>query len=407
MSIDQAELSNRRSRIAEALKEDPSLTDTQLSNLLDIPNSSVRRNVKWVLANFPEIKRSKSNKKANKSTPTSDLEIRRLQGESKEWRRKYNESLNIISDKEKQLEVLTALRDTPNVEPIKAVNQRKREVVPIIVASDWHIEEKVLASATNGMNEYNPEIAEKSVNQFFTNAAILVEQTKQNSTVNTVILAILGDIINGVLREEDLQSNAATPVDAIVTARALIYKGIRHLVKSTGCKIKVICCVGNHGRLTDKIFPSNQVHNSLEYLLYKTIQRDFRDWDRVEVEVPEMWYYIQDVFGTRIRFHHGHVFKFNGGIGGISIPVQRKISQLNLIEHAHMDVCGHFHTTQTFNNCIMNGSLVGANGYSMHLGIPFEPPKQTFFLMDSKYGRSIVTPIFIDREVKKDKISSI
>lgn len=406
MGLSNKEIESRRAAVASALRKDPTLTDTQLSLLLNIPNSSIRRHAMWVVKNCPDIKRVKP-VATKKASAEDDLTIRKLQGETREWRRKYNESLDIISDKERQLEVLTALGDTPTVDPIITEDQQMREVVPVIVASDWHIEEKVSAAVTNGMNEYNPEIAEKSAMQFFVNAAVLVEQTKKFSRVNTIILAILGDIINGVLREEDLQNNAATPVDAVVTARTLIYKGIKYLADTTGCRIKVICTVGNHGRLTDKIFPSNQVHNSLEFLLYKTIQRDFRDWKDVEVVVPEMWYYIQEVFGTRIRFHHGHVFKFNGGIGGIAVPVQRKISQLNQIEHANLDVCGHFHSTQTFNNCIMNGSLVGANGYSMHLGIPFEPPKQTFFLMDSKYGRSIVTPIFIDREVKKDKISII
>ena len=62
---------------------------------------------------------------------------------------------------------------------------------------------------------------------------------------------------------------------------------------------------------------------------------------------------------------------------------------------------------QIFPNCILNGSLVGANGYSIQLGIPFEPPRQVFFLMDSKYGRSVVAPIFIDRAVKKDAINKI
>ena len=131
--------------------------------------------------------------------------------------------------------------------------------------------------------------------------------------------------------------------------------------------------------------------------MYKTLERDFRDNPNVDVSVAESYYYIQEIFGMRIRFHHGHIFKFNGGIGGLSVPVLRKIAQMNLTEKADLDVCGHFHSTQIMPNALLNGSIVGANGYSMSLGLPFEPPRQLFFLIDSKYGRTVVSPIFIDR----------
>jgi hypothetical protein len=78
-----------------------------------------------------------------------------------------------------------------------------------------------------------------------------------------------------------------------------------------------------------------------------------------------------------------------------------------MIEQADLDVIGHFHSMQVFSNVIINGSLVGSNGYSMSLGFPYEPPQQTFFLIDSKYGRSMITPIFIDREVEKTAINEI
>lgn len=403
MNLSPSQIAERRKAIADYLEGNPEATATEISQMLNIPNTSVRRHLMAITGG-----KRKTNKIAKRvNNPSEDLAVKNLSNEVKYWKKKYTDSLDVINDKNSQLEVLASLNTVPDNDPIKSASKKVREVVPVIVASDWHIEEKVSAAITNGKNEYNPEIAEKSVRQFFDNAAVLVNQAKMTSKVNTVVLAFLGDIINGVLRNEDLQTNAETPIDATVTARALIYKGIKHLVKLTGCNLRVVCLVGNHGRITEKIFPSNQVHQSLEYLIYKTIERDFRDDPKVTVEVPETWYYIMDIFGVLVRFHHGHVFKFNGGIGGIAVPVQRKISQLNQIERADLDVCGHFHSMQTFNNCILNGSLVGANGYSMSLGIPYEPPRQTYFQIDSKYGRSVVTPIFIDREVKKDPITKI
>ena len=372
---------SRVNTIAQIMRDNPGLSHRKIAALTGIPRSSVARAIH-------RIEKRENNKK---SGPLEDIAQRKSASGVALLQRKYGEALKIIEQQQRQLDAFTAIPSTPIVTPIQIKEaESKRVVVPVIVASDWHIEETVSAAITNGMNEYNPEIAEDSANQFFSNSAILVNQTKQHSIVNTIVVAVLGDIINGVLRDEDLQNNSQTSIEAVATGRALLYRGLKSLAESTGCNIRVICCVGNHGRLTGKIFPSNQVRNSLEYLLYKTLERDFRDHPKVNVIVSEAAYFIQDILGVRVRFHHGHTFKFFGGIGGLAVPVLRKISQLNLIEKADLDVCGHFHSMQIFNNCILNGSLIGANGYSMQLGIPFEPPRQTFFLIDSKYGRSVV-----------------
>lgn len=337
----------------------------------------------------------------------ADLTAVRNQHAYNDLKRKYNQLLQTLDEKDKALARYELISESPTAIEITSKAKTKREVVPVIVASDWHIEETVTAAITNGLNEYNLSIAEESIKQFFDNACTLVKQTKQTSIVKTVVFAVLGDIINGVLRDEDLETNQVTAIDAMTLARSFLYSGINKLANDTGCNIRVICCVGNHGRMTDKIHYSNQIHNSLEYLMYKTLERDFRDHEKVRFTVAEGPYSIQEIYGIRVRFHHGHVSRYNGGIGGLSIPVLRKVAQMNMIEKADLDVIGHFHSMQVLNNVIINGSLVGSNGFSMACGFPHEPPQQTFFLIDSKYGRSMITPIFIDRKVNKAAIDKI
>ena len=386
-------MNDKLKTISDLLAKNPLMSMREISRVTGIPRTTVRRYVYKLTFN--------SNLKDK--GPEEDLKLKEVKTKTQTLEKKYNEALDIIKNLKEENKALLNLSVSkkPSAITFKNKDKQKREVVPVIVASDWHIEEYVDSAVTNGLNTYNIDVAKKSICQFFTNASFLVNREKASSKVNTVVLAILGDIINGVLREEDLQNNKLTSIEAVSLARNLIYDGIKFLSEETDCDIRVICCTGNHGRLTDKIFASNQVKNSLEYLMYKTLERDFRDDPKVNVFVSEAYYYIQEVLGVKIRFHHGHIFKFNGGIGGLAVPVLRKISQMNLIENADLDVCGHFHSMQIFNNCILNGSLVGANGYSIQLGIPFEPPRQTFFLIDEKYKRSTITPIFIDREVKK------
>jgi len=376
-----------RNRILKAIKERPNCSSDEIGRNLGIAPRTVRA----------IIKKHCLRDKSGMVVLRTEAQMNRLQLDNSQWKAKYKNALETIADLEEMVGTLMKIPQSPVTVPIEPRKNVSREIVPVIVASDWHIEETVSRASTNGMNEYNLEIAEQSIKSFFSNAIYLVKREMRDSEINTVVVAFLGDIINGVLRDEDLQNNSLTSIDAMTIARAWIYSGLKKLVDDTGVRIKVICCVGNHGRLTEKIFHSNQVHNSLEYLMYKTLERDFEKVPKIDFCISEAYYVIQDILGMRVRFHHGHTIKFNGGIGGLSVPVHRKIAQMNLIEKADLDVCGHFHSMQIFSNCILNGSLVGVNGYSMSLGLPYEPPRQLFFLIDSKYGRTSVMPIFIDR----------
>lgn len=389
----ELEVNRRKKAVEDLLKQQPDITGAEGGKLLGMGKTSFLRykhKIQSVYYDIDNKVQADTYKRAYKDLKAKVMDLEK-----------------VIQSKNEELSRYASIADMRPVSDIEVQTTGKREVVPVIVASDWHIEETVSAAITNGLNEYNLTIAEESIRQFFSKACNAIKRSKESHTVNTVVLAILGDIINGVLRSEDLESNQTTPVDAVAIARSLIYKGIKTLVVNTGCKLRVLCCVGNHGRLTDKIHYSNQVHNSLEYLLYKTLERDFQDSNNVTFIVSEAPYIIQPIFGVKVRFHHGHAARFNGGIGGLAVPVIRKTQQMNTIEHADLDVIGHFHSAQVFSNVIVNGSLVGSNGFSMSLGLPHDIPKQTYFEIDSKYGRTVVAPICIDRKVEKKVVDAI
>ena len=382
------ELYYRKLAVVKYAKEHPNETNEAIGKRFGISERSVRR----YRQDLPKLE---------KTEVLEEVGVSRTKKELASLKSKYEAALKLVEEKDQTINSLLLIDSCTAHTDFNIEATEKREVVPVIVASDWHIEETVTPGITNNLNEYNLDIAENSIKQFFINACYLVNRAKQDSNVNTVVLAILGDIINGVLRSEDLENNQTTSIDALAIARSYLYEGIKKLAADTGCNIKVVCCVGNHGRLTEKIHFSNQVHNSLEYLMYKTLERDFRDKKSVEFVVAEGPWKVVDILGYKVRFAHGHMIKFLGGIGGISVPVMRKVAQMNTIEHADIEVMGHFHTMQSLGNVIINGSLVGTNGYSMSLGLPHENPSQAYFHIDSKYGKSMITPIFIDRKVSK------
>jgi hypothetical protein len=97
-----------------------------------------------------------------------------------------------------------------------------------------------------------------------------------------------------------------------------------------------------------------------------------------------------------VRLHHGHGLNYGGGVGGLTIPVNKAISQWNKGVKANLDVFGHFHTSLNFNNFVSNGSLIGYNAYALRIKADFEKPTQSFFLVNKKHNaKSIHTPIFV------------
>ena len=101
------------------------------------------------------------------------------------------------------------------------------------------------------------------------------------------------------------------------------------------------------------------------------------------------------LYGKVIRFHHGDNIKFQGGIGGLTIPVEKAIANWNRATPADLDVFGHWHQCQQNPKWCSNGSLIGYNAYALSIKAQFEPPQQTYFLFDHKRGRTITAPIIL------------
>jgi hypothetical protein len=88
---------------------------------------------------------------------------------------------------------------------------------------------------------------------------------------------------------------------------------------------------------------------------------------------------------------------YGGGVGGITIPVNKSIAQWNKAHRVDLDVFGHFHTRFDGGNFIANGSLIGYNPFSIAIKASFERPSQTFFLVNREYGeKTLVAPIFVE-----------
>jgi hypothetical protein len=307
---------------------------------------------------------------------------------------KYKEALKTIERQDGELRALSVMGD--GVEPFTITPRHSAgtsEATPVIVASDWHVDE-VVGPEVDGLNYHNPEVAKARATEFFQRSLRLMRLLNQDVKIDTAVLALLGDFITGQIHgAENAEKNALTPNYAIVHAQNLIISGIEFLLNHTPYRFVLPCHSGNHARTTHTTRFGAENGHSLEYLMYLHLAAYFRKESRVQFIVPESMHSYLDVYGRTVRFQHGHAIKFGGGVGGLYIPVNKKIDKWNVARKADLDVFGHFHQSIDGGRFICNGSQVGYNAYALSIGAAYEPPKQTMFLLDKKRGRTFTMPL--------------
>jgi hypothetical protein len=308
---------------------------------------------------------------------------------------RYREALKHTERLQAELDAALQLQQAPverlSITPKHSSGQSEGTVVT--PASDWHIEELVGAEV-NGLNKFNPEIAEKRVKEFFQHSLRLVRLLEQDIKVPHWVLPLLGDFItNDIHGAESSEKNAMPPIEAILTAQNWIISGIDFLLNNSRQQFTIPCHSGNHARTTKTTHFSAENGHSLEYFMYANLAQRYASEPRVTFMLPTGIHSYLDIYERTLRFHHGHAVKYGGGVGGIYIPVNKAIAQWNKGRHADLDVFGHFHQDRDGGNFICNGSLIGYNGFAMSIKADFAQPSQTLFLEDKKRGRTCKWPI--------------
>ena len=328
---------------------------------------------------------------------TEDRQKRQTTDELSSLRKKYAEALKTLEDQERQLHVLDSLVaqgvQTFKIEP--SHGSGTSEATAVVLASDWHIEERVLPGSVNGLNEHNLEIAKQRATKFFQGSLRLIRLLKQDVRIEHLVMPLLGDFISNDIHEEFAENNDLTPMMAIVEAQNLFASGIEFLLANSTLSMIFPCHSGNHARTTKTTRFSSENGHSLEYLMYRHLAAHFRHEKRVQFIISEGPLSYLSVYGKTLRFHHGHMIKYQGGMGGIFIPAFKAIAQWNKARPADLDCFGHFHQCKDGGNFICNGSNIGYNAFALSIKADYEEPKQQLFLMDKRRGRTCTWPILV------------
>ena len=329
----------------------------------------------------------------------SDLQLSMVQAQFAQLKRKYKDSLGAISSLTDQVEVWHELQGNPVIQDFKRRPKGKAKGVSVIVpATDWHVEERVTLEGTGGKNFFNLVEAERRIKQFYTKIVKIIDWQSGLAPVIELWHPLLGDLLSGYIHDELAESNELSPTEACVFLQEMITSGIEFLLKETKLPIYLPTCVGNHGRTTQKMRIKTSYKNSYEWLLYSTLARYYSNNPRVHFKVGKAYYNICEIQKRKVRFHHGDGIRYQGGVGGISIPVNKAIAAWDKIEQVDLDVFGHYHTFKwDYTKWVSCGSLMGYNEFAISIKADFQHPTQTFIVLDRGYSVPLAIPIFLTK----------
>jgi len=349
------------------------------------------------------MKRPRDAEKLLDIAERSDLELKRNNAiaEARKWRRKYADALAAARNFEAQVQMLLAIEPEPVVQNFERQKQQKGKslgVAAVVPATDWHVEERIEPDQVNFKNAHNLTLAEEKIKRFYAKILRLLDWQNTLTPVTELWHPLLGDLFSGYILEELEESNALSPTEACVFLQEMLCSGIDLLLRETKLPIFIPTCVGNHGRTTPRKRIKTSYKNSFEWLLYMTLARFYASNPRVHFDVGKGYHNTQTIMGRKVRFHHGDGLRYQGGVGGITIPVNKAIAQWNKAGEVDFDIFGHWHThLVNYPTWISCGSLMGYSEYSVEIKADFQHPTQTWIVIDRRYGLTAALPIFVTR----------
>lgn len=330
-----------------------------------------------------------------------DSKLKTVAREKRDLQKKYEELLKLFEDQSGQINTIESFGkniDLIQHEKIKIISDGKpSESVAVILCSDLHYEETVDPRTVDGLNEYNIKTAKERFHKVFQNGLKLIEMSRSKSNIKKLVLWLGGDLISGYIHEELVENNAMSPIEASIDVYKLCVSAIDFLIEAGDFdEIVIVTSVGNHSRTTEKIRISTCVENNYEWLIYNFLSSHYEKSDIIKFKLSRGYFNYLDIYDYTVRFHHGNFIRYSGGVGGISIPINKAIAQWNQGKYADLDVFGHWHQRLSSKNFVVNGSIIGYGPYSLSIKAAFEKPQQSFFLVHPTWGKTVEAPIFVD-----------
>lgn len=340
------------------------------------------------------LQSTSAEEKAERRAAAREIELR----SAKSTIRQLAKRVDDLSD---ALDSFAAIRESERISkrPVRRLQKSdEHHAIAIVTWSDWHVAERVDKNKTHGRNQFNPEVCEARVSALADNSLRMLDVVRSHVRIDEVVLLLLGDFVTGYLHPELAETNCMGPMEEAFFAQQQLSSALQTFLGSCKAKrVRIVCHRGNHGRTTRKMQFKNDYETSVESFIYWNLRDQFAG-DEVEWVIPKSDVaYTELQPGYLLRSIHGHQIRYGGGVGGISIPLNKWVYRQNATTPAVLTKLGHFHTFDPARTYGINGSIKGWDEFALSLGFAYEPPSQSIEVFDCR--RKIVTarhPIFCE-----------
>jgi hypothetical protein len=280
---------------------------------------------------------------------------------------------------------------------------------PITIWSDLHYGETISKAETNGLNEFDKNIAKKRLFRLYDTTSDLAfnHMGKANTKYPGIIVCLGGDMIGGYIHEELMATNDRTPQQAVNDLTDLLAAGIDNMATKFG-KVYVPCVVGNHGRTSHKPRMKGRVFTNYDWSIYCNLEREFKKEKHIKFDVSNTPDVHFNSYGMRYMLTHGDSLGVKGGdgiIGAIgpimrgSIKVGTQQAKIGM-DFDVLVIC-HWHQMLWLPSVIVNNALKGSDEYAMvQLRAPYSRPSQALWFNHPEHGITARWEIFLEGRKK-------
>jgi hypothetical protein len=331
-----------------------------------------------------------------KTLRSLESKLASAQSELRLERQKRGQAERELAHAERSLETVLATKDRVTRKKLRPGGKVSRgHATAILCCNDWHVEGCVTRESVDGANEFNLAVADRRIRRTWQKSLFLLDFVRRISNVRDMVVWLGGDLINGAIHEELEESNFLGPAEAVLYVQDHVAAGLDLLLREADVDhITVVTSYGNHGRTTKRRRISTGYRHSWEWLAYHNLARHYRNTPKITFKVEQGYHNWLPVQGYDVRFHHGDAIRYAGGVGGVTIPLRKKIAQWNKRRKAYLDVIGHFHQFIDGWDFVGCGCLIGYDAYALEIGAEFQQPTQTFLVIDRTFGKVLCAPVF-------------
>jgi len=279
-------------------------------------------------------------------------------------------------------------------------------LVPVLFLTDIHMGEVVKSEETGVDNDYNSDIAKERINYAVDKFIDTSINDLSKYNMHGCVMPFGGDMITGNLHDL-AEFNDLSPVSQVMDLIDILDVQIKKVLNSFG-KVYIPAVTGNHGRMEKyRVKTKGRVNDSLEYLLYKQLQKRYIDNKDVIFSIDKADFINFSINGRVFRLEHGDSFRGGGGIGGIQVPIKRGIAkkqQTAVAANKPFDtmLIGHFHQHFISDELIIGNSIKGYDEFSKSLSLPYQDPGVTSFYVDTNGKITFPNNIYIKTSKKSE-----